>query len=181
MPQASCPISASVKSKMVSSIRYLSEAAMLAVQPRITLAVISITEPGRTAPLLAGWGALLRVAFCDAEWDDAMCGRMRQRGRFFDPAKSGFPTHGSIAPIRPFVALLLQRPDITELLVHCHAGKRRSAAVAKYAAKQLGMPFDDSYSEYNQTVLRILLEDKAQDQTLRPPNWMGRLLSFTKR
>ncbi|WP_199031305.1 hypothetical protein [Ralstonia sp. ASV6] len=137
--------------------------------------MISITGPLHLAdlPSIETWGAFLRVQFSDAEYDAAMIARLRARGIKFDADAKGFPSQRSAEVLRRFIASLAARPEITELVVHCHAGQRRSAAVAKYACEQYSAPFDLSYSNYNKTVY-ALLKDPAL--FARSPSPLSRML-----
>jgi predicted protein tyrosine phosphatase len=151
----------------IRRVVHLSEVACLAEPPRASAAVISITEPGRVAPLASGWGALLRVQFLDAELDTSMLQRLAARGKAADLNTKGFPCRTRVEPIRTFLARLADQPSITELLVHCHAGQRRSAAVARFAAERLGVQ-GVARDGFNQTVYALLLNpnhlDHRQDQ-----------------
>lgn len=119
-------------------------------------AIISITNPGVAAPIQDGWGAVLRVSFSDAEYDDGSFARAKARGVRFDPALKGFPTQVEAAAVREFLAMLGKRQEITRLVVHCHAGRRRSTAVASYASDLFGVPLSIALPACNQTVLRLL-------------------------
>ena len=143
---------------------YVSEAEALQLAPRPDWALISITEPGRDAPLVAplSWGALLRIRFADAEYDAAMLARLSARGVHVDPDAKGFPCSRHAVTIRAFLTRLDAAPHITSLVIHCHAGQRRSAAVAKYACETLGAAgFDPSYQGYNKTVYALLRNPDA--------------------
>ena len=132
----------------------MSEADALRLVPSQDAALISITEPRRVAELPSpqDWGALLRIQFSDAEYDAAMIARLRARGIAFNADAKGFPSQRSAEALRAFIAGLAARPEIAELIVHCHAGQRRSASVAKYAAEFFGSEFDHGYTGYNRTV-----------------------------
>jgi hypothetical protein len=143
---------------LIESVEYLSEADCIARSPRCDVGVISITEPGRLAALPDGWGRICRVQFADAEWDDAMVQRLREGGRRFDPASKGFPSERSTRQILGALAELECVADLRHILVHCHAGKRRSAAVAKFIASRYELPFDHAYEGYNRTLLRLLVD-----------------------
>lgn len=47
--------------------------------------------------------------------------------------------------MRQFILALRPMSQIETLIVHCHAGKSRSAAVAKFAAEMFDLPFDHAY------------------------------------
>ncbi len=116
-------------------IVYMSEADALNEIPAVDRAMISITEPGRSCPIGAGWGALLHVRFCDAEYDQEMIDRFAYRNKRFIPEEKGFPAASTVTPIIQFIKGL--DAGISELIVHCHAGQRRSAAVALYASEEI--------------------------------------------
>lgn len=141
------------------SVTWLSEAACLEAPPAAHTVILSITEPGRTAPLPVGWGAVWRFQFADAEWNDAMTQRLRERGQQFDPDARGFPSARHARQILAALDKLQGMPGIEHLIVHCHRGQRRSAAVAKFIAWRYRLPFDHRYDGYNRTVLRLLIEE----------------------
>ncbi len=166
----------------IRRIVYLSEAACLVESPRASAAVISITEPGRTAQLPSPdhWGALLRVQFMDAEFDASMLERSAARGDFKDLCSRGFPCRERCSPILAFLDHLAANAALSELIVHCHAGQRRSAAVAKFAAERFGVPSGVG-EVYNRTVYALLHEPDRFDQVLRGgPNtgWIARLAGW---
>lgn len=91
-----------------------------------------------------------------------MMTRLKARGVHFDPDAKGFPSSRHAVTIRAFLAGLEGNPHITDLVVHCHAGQRRSASVAKYACETLGAAgFDPSYEGYNKTVYALLRNPNA--------------------
>jgi hypothetical protein len=160
------------------SVEYLSEAACTALQARLDTAVISITEPGRAVGMRPGWGEVWRVQFADAEWDIAMIERLKARGQRFDPAQKGFPSEHSARAIFAILRGIELREDIVHVIVHCHAGRRRSAAVAKFIALRYGLPFDHSYEGYNETVFRLLTTtpDEAEREIAKSRvSFLGRL------
>lgn len=164
-------------------IQYLSEADALLLVPRSEAALISITEPGRTAPLIfpQAWGSLLRVQFADAEYDEAMIARLDARGVHFDPSAKGFPDRRNAQAIRDFLAQLSVSPQLTVLYVHCHAGQRRSAAVARYACELLGGDFVDSEKGHNRTVYALLQNPLQFEHPPAPKSWSSALVGLFKR
>lgn len=136
--------------------------------------MISITNPGETAPLREGWGALLRVQFADACYDDS---NIRSWGRMWGLSSKGFVNKHHALLIRTF---LVDLPNgIERLHVHCGAGVSRSAAVAKYAARHFDAPFDEVYNRYNETVYALLLDPQVFDsilaETQPKKSWWARL------
>ena len=162
-------------------VRHVSEPVALRLVPDLRSALVSITEPGRAAPLPNpdSWGALLRVQFADAEYDHAMLARLEARGVPFDPDAKGFPCRRHAEAIRAFLAGL-DVGYVQELIVHCHAGQRRSAAVAKFASEALeAQGFDHSYKGYNKTGYALLKNPATFEpitQVRAPNGWLKRLL-----
>lgn len=145
-------------------VRYVSEAVALTLVPHQSVAVVSITEPGRTADLPSGYGAVLRVQFADAEYDEGTISRLWARGRPFDANAKGFPSKRTSEAIRGFLESIWAKEEcFAELIVHCHAGQRRSAAVAKFASEQFGAQFDHGYTGYNKTVYALLVDPMRFD------------------
>lgn len=165
----------------IERIRYLSEAACLAETPRPFSAVVSITEPDRDSPLPSGWGAVLHVQFLDAEFDEALLRRLHSRGTPPKLDAIGMPCRERCAPILTFLDALEARPEITELLVHCHAGQRRSAAVAKFAAERFSVPFDHDYAGFNTTVYALLQAPDRFDGAQQLPGSRGFLSGLAAR
>lgn len=164
-------------------VRHVSEPVALRLVPDLRSALVSITEPGRAAPLPNpdSWGALLRVQFADAEYDHAMLARLEARGVPFDPDAKGFPCRHHAEAIRAFLAGL-DVGHVQELIVHCHAGQRRSAAVAKFASEALeAQGFDHGYKGYNKTVYALLKNPATFEpitQVRAPNGWLKRLLRW---
>ncbi|WP_323025768.1 hypothetical protein [Castellaniella sp.] len=86
-----------------------------------------------------------------------MLERLEARGDRFDPDAKGFPSERSVGPIRAFLIDVHHRQDIHALVVHCHAGRRRSAAVARYAAELFNCPLGQPCDEWNRVVYELLL------------------------
>lgn len=145
---------------MIRSVRYLSRPAFIELPPSLSTAVISMTEPGEQSHAQGLWGAVLHVQCCDAEYDQAMLDRLYAKRQAFDPIRRGFPSPQNAIDIIRFIDRI-EHLALTELLVHCHSGRRRSAAVAKYVAERYALPFDHSYEDYNKTVYTLLRDPDA--------------------
>lgn len=124
-------------------------------------AVVSITEPGfpGEAKLMDGWHSVCRVFFHDVD-PNVPCGEPHTLMSEADAFK-----------ITQFVREVA--PGVDGILVHCKAGVSRSAAVAKWIAKQFDVPFNHQYDRYNKFVYDMLI--KADKQRLGqvlacPPN-----------
>jgi predicted protein tyrosine phosphatase len=160
------------------SIEFLPETSAMTIVPSPARAMISITNPGESAQLRDGWGALLRVQFADAAYDEAT---IHSYGRMWKLSSRGFFDKGQAILIRGFIAELPE--SVSQLYVHCGAGVSRSAAVAKYAADFFGVPLGQSHDRLNQTVLALLRNPDHFDAALAayqpPPPWWHKLLGRT--
>lgn len=134
-------------------------------------ALISITNPGQLATLQTGWGVVLRLQFNDAEYEEGTFLRFAARGIDFSPEAKGFPARVHSMAVRGFLADLEGMPNITKLVIHCQAGRRRSAAVAEFAAEVTGGAVDREVLERNQTLLNLL----------RNPEWCSERPKVKKR
>lgn len=107
----------------------------------LTWRVISICEPlAPAAALSPTWNAVLHLKFDDIDTPNEL------RTTF---------SAGHAALILDFVEQA-SAENIDGILVHCHAGISRSAAVAKFIAEQHQLPFPERYSVYNRHVYRLL-------------------------
>ncbi len=139
---------------MVSKVIFVGRATAETTPGWQDWAVVSITEPGfpGEAKLLPGWHSVCRVHFHDV--DPAIpCGEPHTLMNEQDALK-----------ITQFIREVA--PGVDGVLVHCKAGISRSAAVAKWIAKQFDVPFNHDYDRYNKYVYDMLV--KADKQRLKP-------------
>lgn len=125
---------------MLTRIDFLSQYKAEQIDPLPTMAVISLTSPGKPdAALQPGWAAVLRLAFHDV-----------------DSAEAGYAVfkQAHAAAILDFVDSLPEA--ITHLVVHCHAGISRSAGVARFLAGRHRLRFPPNYAIYNRLVYSVL-------------------------
>ena len=103
--------------------------------------VVSISGGGQEYPTLSeGWGDVLYLYFEDT-----------------DDIENEFAFNDAHAQrVAEFVDQSVTKCD--GVLVHCHAGISRSAAVAKWIAERYGLPFDHRYYLYNRLVYQRLVE-----------------------
>ena len=126
-------------------VLFLSQRRAEAMRPPRRAALVSITDTAAAPAVIRdGWQAVLRVAFDDK-----------------DPVH--FPddyedlqeiSAAQAAAIAAFVAD--QQRHCTRLVVHCHYGVSRSAAVAKAVAESAGLPFPQDYADHNDYVYQAL-------------------------
>lgn len=134
---------------MLGTVIFISEAAAIRIIPRDTDALISITD-ARDADLHADWKHIIRVQFNDIDVVNESCWTVNGKPMYklFDEKKA--------SQIRTFVNELYNDDAEINLIVHCHAGISRSAAVAKYVAERYDLDFPKSYSVYNRKVYSTL-------------------------
>lgn len=125
----------------IKAVQFMSQSQAESLTAEADTALISITEPGDPqAAVDPEWKHLLRLSFHDVDQD-------RGEGfRLFDEMHA--------RQILDFVESLPE--EINYVIVHCHAGISRSAAVAKVIASATGASFNEKYSLYNKHVYSVL-------------------------
>ena len=126
---------------MIREVGFLSQAGAEAMRPLRREGIISITGSGDPpATLRKGWRRVLRLVFDDVEIP------------FFGA------THFDTVHAEEILAWLKEVEDrVDRVFVHCHAGKHRSAAVAKFIAEKYDLSGGIRvYEEHNGRVHRIL-------------------------
>lgn len=164
---------------MIKSIRYCSEAEARGIRPLPSMAMISITEPGRTAALAEGFGRLIRVQFIDAEFDRSMLKRKSMSA--VDLCEKGFPCKERVLEMLAFIDDVQEDDSVTELVVHCHAGQRRSAAVALFVAERYGLPQYMAYDKGNKTVYNLLRDPWMFDSGVKKVTLLSGLSRYLGR
>lgn len=147
---------------MLKTVCFISQQAMEHhVVPRADTAVISITAPGDDSALIKdGFYSVLRLQFDDLYEENIA----EKAGNVPDADCDGGKVlwHNLVLPdihhareIITFVCGL----QCEHLIVHCHAGVSRSAAVAKFVSERYQVPIDqanDDVSCANKRLLRLL-------------------------
>ncbi|WP_156546078.1 hypothetical protein [Cupriavidus sp. D384] len=119
--------------------------------PRLeSVAVISVTAPGRPLARLDGFNHVLRLSFADV---DFMNPQLSARGK--EKLPNAFrPEHGE--QIRRFVTGL--HGEIATVVVHCEGGYSRSCAIALGLHRLYGYEADArQVSTANPSVLHVLM------------------------
>lgn len=130
-------------------VHHCSEASAKKLIPHPRTAVISITSPGRIdlPEFSDNFGAVLRLQFHDFDGKTT---------RYDVPSEKLVPfDEGMAQQIIDFVNALKAK-KIDTLVVHCHAGISRSAAIAKFAAEINESYFPPFYRLYNVLVYNTL-------------------------
>lgn len=108
--------------KNVISVIHMSQARAEILHPHDDTALISITEPGYTANLKSGWSNLLRLQFHD-----------------IDSPVRGYKQF-SVHDAKLIMMFLNALPDqVEEVIIHCHAGISRSAALSYWLHNFIGI------------------------------------------
>jgi predicted protein tyrosine phosphatase len=109
--------------------------------------VVSINTPGRgAADLVPGWRAVLHQEFHDLDTEHSDMPIFSHRIFSHDQARE----------VWDFICSHARH--IEGVMVHCHAGIHRSAAIAKALAEHFGAPFPPEYDQHNMLVFRKMLE-----------------------
>ena len=126
---------------MIREVEFMSQARAEHFKPLAREAIISITGSGFPgAKLRKGWTRVLRMVFDDVER----------------------PGYGAIPFDTDHAEVILGWLDavqdkVDRIFVHCHAGKNRSAAVAKFIAETYDLPGGVRvYEDGNRRVHRLL-------------------------
>jgi predicted protein tyrosine phosphatase len=122
--------------------------------PAKSEAIISILSPPNTTRLHEAWdkSKVLTLEFHDE--DNHIYGMEEQQfEQMFDQYYRLFSDQDA-ERIISFVEEIEDK--VTTIIVHCHAGISRSAAVAKFIAETYGLYFPETYSLYNKYVYRKL-------------------------
>ena len=126
---------------MIREVEYMSQARAEYFRPMKREAIISITGSGHPrADLKKGWSRVLRLVFDDVE----------------RPCRGAVPFNVDHAEtILEWLDAVEKR--VERVFVHCHAGRHRSAAVAKFKTERYDLPGGIRvHEEYNARVYRIL-------------------------
>lgn len=132
---------------MIKSIEFMSLEKAQAYVPVHRTVAISILSPGMQEARLRGFEDILRLYFTDAVTAGS------EETVLFDQKFA-----------RQIVDFLDGYHKVTsdfDLLIHCHAGVSRSAAVAVWAASEFGLPLTGYFAMLNPYVLRHLVRCKS--------------------
>lgn len=133
---------------MIREVDFMSQARAEAMRPLPREGIISITGSGYPpATLRKGWRHVLRLIFDDVEVP------------FFGA------THFDNAHAEAILRWLNEvEKKVEKVFVHCHAGRSRSAAVAKFIAEKYDLSGGIRvYEEHNGRVHRILVRAWRND------------------
>lgn len=115
---------------MIRTVNFISRRKAESLPARNDRALISITEPDSTpAQLACDENRILRLVFHDV----VPGGEGAERWTLFDASHAGQVIH--------FVRRLHADPEDVDLVIHCHAGISRSAALALFVAADTGCAF----------------------------------------
>lgn len=151
---------------MIRSVDFISqaEAELLPGRPlQTSVAVISIATPGACEPILADFAHVLKMEFHDVE-DDIEPWVVFERAH----AKA----------VIDFVAMLQEKDEPVDVVVHCKAGISRSAAVALFveSVSQCAFPRKRFAGFANRLVIRTL--EAASEKAVSVPRALTRREEF---
>ncbi len=126
---------------MIREVDFMSQARVEYFKPMAREAIISITGSGLPrAKLRKGWFRVLRLVFDDIE------------APFFNAVHFENPHAEEI-----LAWLEKVENKVDKVYVHCHAGRHRSAAVAKFIAERYDLSGGVRvYEDHNRLVYRVL-------------------------
>lgn len=142
----------------MQSVTFVSQLEAETMEPRGDTAMLSVTDPGEPAVLQTGWAALLRVEFIDAYYTQEEVDRA---GKYFRRCFVGYMMQEHTDKIRNFLQRVAQDRKICRLVVHCLHGRRRSTAVALYAADYYNFHLEKEVTQLNRFVYYMLKDKKA--------------------
>lgn len=124
--------------------------------PRSVLISIADNENDRAKIDLSSWDGVYFQSFIDAGYDEESL----SFGQDFDKVYADYITPEKAQSLRHDIEdALMKRPDL--VVINCHAGRSRSAAVAQYLKERYGADMTQDTSEANQTVFRLLRLDRG--------------------
>lgn len=132
---------------MIKKVMFVPRHTIETVGPWHDWALISIDEPDAIdgpAKLHDGWYSTLKLSFHDVT--------LKSHGM------DALIRHCSKEDARKIVDFVRGvAPEIEGVIIHCRAGKSRSAAVAKWICGEYRIDFSSSYENYNNDVYELLL------------------------
>lgn len=110
------------------------------IVPRERWSLISITDSNDFLPILKeGWSDIRKFHFIDGDYNEDTLRFVGLNHRYI--FSSYFNREEALKMIAGIEQIVTSEPDV--IVVHCHAGRSRSAAVAKYISERYG------YAPYN--------------------------------
>jgi len=154
---------------MLKDIMFLSLTKMKRVRPDINTIVISILDSSEASgrPRLKGFRGVLSLEFEDiaeehhnveaGAWPDEPCLACHEQ---FASRGERLPALSDAERIVTYLKHHHASPDPVRVIIHCHAGISRSAAVAEWASVRYWIPLtlmkDQSTDRANPRLLRLL-------------------------
>lgn len=171
---------------MILSVDFMSKAEIAGLEPGSNTVAMSIVDPGDFPPPLSpGFLKIIRLEFHDriGDPDDfAAPSEIREVLEFIDRRRHDNYIKAGFIPSKWVVfsesdALVLAReilslqksPEVYRVVVHCFAGKSRSAAVAAVIADVAGISLEKPADEANPRVMAMLSSsiDRLSKESIR--------------
>ena len=139
---------------MLKNVHFVSQRQAEAIDGQSSVIVISIHDSSRRPALRSGFRDVLFLCFDDYD----------QNRDGIDALMEPFSL-AQAETLKAWLGKYLDDDTVSDLLVHCHAGISRSAAVAWWAHKKHGLELKTEYPAWhlNRHVLRTL------DSAIEPP------------
>jgi predicted protein tyrosine phosphatase len=155
---------------MLTSVTFMSLQRMQSLPPSAQAVVVSVTDssPHAVRPTLHGYRDVLRLEFLDiAEEHVGAAVRSwpleptpQEHERLSEHRGERLPALSDALAIRQFLDAHHGAAEALEVLIHCHAGASRSAAIAAWVAEHYGIPLVDvagrGTDEANERLGRLL-------------------------
>jgi predicted protein tyrosine phosphatase len=141
------------QSKMIKRVEFISRFQAAKIKPnREHEALISIAEPGEDRDLHDSWKHFLHLDFHDT---DAHANNGKHWSAL--PVLNGKYTSFDKEHANQIIKFVSELPnEVDSVIVHCHAGISRSAAVARFIADMYFLEHDYGYDLYNRRVYSTL-------------------------
>lgn len=124
--------------------------------PRAALISIADNENDKAKIDPSKWSGVYYHFFIDAGYDEESL----SFGQDFDQVYADYITPEKAQALRQDIEKALGTgPDL--VVINCHAGRSRSAAVAQYLSERYGAKLTQETNEANQTVFRLLRFDRS--------------------
>ncbi|EGQ7973607.1 hypothetical protein I7Z51_002531 [Vibrio parahaemolyticus] len=134
--------------------------------PDNSKALISIHDDGHDADTLVpkeGWGYYDHIGFDDAAYDEEL---ISQYGADFWDYFGGCARNVHALKILLMFKRIEESPYITEIIVHCDAGRSRSAAVAKFYAEKNNLELEGDTTYANSLIYTLLKNPNHYEEAL---------------
>lgn len=143
---------------MIESVDFLPQRDVECLVNDINLALISITDEGEARLPVCGHYIRLRFLDSSPEVDFSLV----PREEFYEYWE-GVMTPDDARMVLDFLQAIHCSSKKYRLIVHCHHGRYRSAAIAKFVHEEYGCPILKPIKTRNEHVYRLMLDPRYVD------------------